>query len=411
MSHAGLEPGRVAIYHLPGGYSDVLRSHEFSEFFSEYDGAPFSVRTLDGWSWLSAARRAPQFTATFRSRASLDSVIGEAKEATLGRLFLDGMLELEGNIFVLLGVAEYALSHSDGMSRGLIENIARISNGFARRLFPGHKSADDQGWRCTPCPLELPVAFFQPWLGDFLGQASGCFGGGDEDLDAAERTSYERACERLELEPRDRLLDLDCGWGSLVIYAAERHGATARGLASSDQQAEIGAERICREKLYSRCTVSRRTRRLKGFSRGEFDKLTDLGVFEPVSSTEFGPYLERAAEILAPGGLFLLDRMTRSAGVGAFIRSLDAGVLSDSLAKELQLAEAAGFELVRVESVQAEYEKTLRVWIDRLLSPKSDGARVFSRGYRSWMLYLVELATCIQAGEIQAHQVLLKRRR
>jgi cyclopropane-fatty-acyl-phospholipid synthase len=409
MSHEGLEPGRVAVYHVVGGYSDVLRSQEFSEFFSEYNGAPFSVRTLDGWSWYTKPRRAPQFTATFQSRAALDSVIGDAKEATLGRLYLEGMLDLEGNIFVLLGVAEYALSHSEGMSRGLIETIARISNGFARRMFP-QKGAADQGWRCAPCPLELPVKFFQPWLGDFLGQAGGCFRSEEEDLDAAERNACERACERLELEPSDRLLDLDCGWGSLVIYAAERHGATARGVASSDEQAETSAERICRSRLYSRCTVSRRPRRLKGFSRGEFDKLSDLGIFEPVSSAEFGPYLQRAAEILAPGGLFLLDRMTRSAGAAAFIRSLEPDVLSDSLARELHLAEAAGFELVRVESLQEEYEKTLRVWIDRLLSPNSEAVRMFSRGYRGWMLYLVELAACLQAGEIQVHQVLLKRR-
>lgn len=409
MSHEGLEPGRVAVYHVAGGYSDVLRSQEFSEFFSDYDGAPFSVRTLDGWSWYSTRRRAPQFTATFQSRAALDSASGDAKEATLGRLYLDGVLELEGNIFVLLGVAEYALSHSEGMSRGLIETIARISNGFARRMFPS-RGAAEQGWRCAPCPLELPVQFFQPWLGDFLGHAGGCFGG-EEDLDAAERNACERACQQLELEPRDRLLDLDCGWGSLVIYAAERHGATARGVASSDEQAETGAERICRSRLYSRCTVSRRPCRLKGFSRGEFDKLSDLGIFEPVSSMEFGPYLQRAAEILAPGGMFLLDRMTRSAGAGAFLRSLEADVLSDSLARELHLAEAAGFELLRVESLQAEYERTLRVWIDRLLSPRSEGARVFSRGYRGWMLYLVELAACLQAGEVQVHQVLLRRGR
>lgn len=154
MSHELAEAGRAVYYYLPGGYSDVLRTQEFSEFFCDYRGACFTVRTQDGWSWSSSARRAPQFTATFRSREVLDSAVDEASEARLGRVFLDGALDLEGNIFVLLSVAQYALTHSDGMSPGLVQTIARISHGFSRRLLPIHKGAGTPSFHFAPCPLD-----------------------------------------------------------------------------------------------------------------------------------------------------------------------------------------------------------------------------------------------------------------
>ena len=98
-----------------------------------------------------------------------------------------------------------------------------------------------------------------------------------------------------------------------------------------------------------------------------------------------------------------------SDGLLTGITSLPADFLADGLSKELQLAEKAGFELLRVETLQSEYQDSLRVWIDNLLNARLTGTRVSSRGYRAWMLYLIELATCFNTGEVKAHRVLLRR--
>lgn len=412
MSHEIVEPGRAVVYNLPSTFSDTLRSVRFEQFFRQYEGSAFSVRTLDGWSWSSSTVRSPEFVATFRTREALDAVIGEAREATLSRIFLDGGLEIQGNIFVLLSAAEYTLRHSEGLSSNLIQTVGRISLDVSRRLMHGRKSSASHNWHCMPCPLDLPVEFFEPWLGSCLGHFSAHFRDCEENLESAQKNACERACGLLDLEGCDRLLDVGCGWGSLLLYAAEHFGADSRGIASSGLQLQAAEDRICRSGLAWKCSVDCRDLRTTPFQEQAFNKITHLGIFEQAPFTDLGKYLACMQRMLMPGGLLLLDRMTWSRECGAMARSIKPGLPSESLSKELELAESAGFELVSAESLRDEYEQTLRVWIEHLLRHwMRDGTRPFGRGYRAWLLYLVEIAASLRAEELQVHRVLLRRPR
>jgi cyclopropane-fatty-acyl-phospholipid synthase len=411
MSHESVEPGRAVVYTLPSRFSDVLRTREFSQFFREYEGAPFLVRTLDGWSWSSSLLRIPQLIATFRTRDALDAVVNDASESTLGRLFLEGALEVDGNILVLLSVAQYTLRHSDGLSPNLIQTIARLSRHFSRKLIPIHRISGKQDWHYAPCPLDLPVSFFEPWLGSILAHSCSTFSKDDEEFESAQRTALERACGWLDLDHGDRLLDVGCGWGSLLMHAAEHHRAYATGIASSRLQAAAASERIRRTGLGARCSIGHSGLFRNSSRLPEFDKIAHLGIFEQVGAPSLPDYLRHLKRLLAPGGLVLLHRLTSSPEAAVCITLLPSDFLSDGISRELQLAERAGFELVRFESLQHDYEQTLGIWIDRLLRARpGESTRLFSTGYRAWMLYLTEIATCLNAGELQVHRVLLRRR-
>lgn len=80
------------------------------------------------------------------------------------------------------------------------------------------------------------------------------------------------------------------------------------------------------------------------------------------------------------------------------------------MSPELNIAEQARFDLVRVEESTQEYEQTLRIWIENLLNA-DQRTRLFSSAYRSWMLYLIEIATCLNSREAQAHRLVLKHRK
>jgi cyclopropane-fatty-acyl-phospholipid synthase len=411
MSHEIVEPGRAVVYNLPSAFSDTLRTLQFEQFFSQFAGSAFAVRTLDGWSWSSSTLRAPEFVATFRTREILDAVISNANDATLSRIFLDGSLEIQGNIFVLLSAAEYTLRHSEDLSNNLIQTVGRISLDVSRRLIHGRKNAS-RNWHSSPCPLDLPVEFFEPWLGSRLGHFCAHFRDCEDDFEAAQRNALERACGMLELEGCDRLLDVGCGWGSLLLYAAQHYGTDSRGIASSGLQVEVAEDRICRSGLAWKCSVESRDLRTRPFEAHAFDKITHLGIFEQAPFADLGKYLGCMQKMLVPGGLLLLDRMTRARDCGAIARSIQPGLPSEPLSKELELAECSGFELISAESLRAEYEQTLQVWIEHLLRNwMREGARHFGRGYRAWLLYLVEVAASLRAEELQVHRILLRRPR
>lgn len=409
MSHGGVEPGRSVLYTLPTSFRDILRSSEFSDFFQDYKGTCFSVRTLDGWSWTSSRGRVPQFTAIFESREVLDSIIAGASEAALGRLFLEGNLELVGNTIVLLSIAQFTIRHSDGLSRNLIQTITRVIHDFSRKLIPVHRASGQQNWHYSPCPLHLPESFFEPWLGSMMGHSYSWFEGGANEFESAQVAALDRACAWLELDRDDWLLDIGCGWGSLILHAAQMHGTHARGITSNELQATTTARRIQRVGLDSLCTVEHRDMRLRPFRAGGFDKVAHLGIFEQVGSANLAEFLRCTHRLLAPGGLVLLHRMTNSQE--ACITSLPSEFFSSGISRELEIAERYGFDLLRVESLQKDYEQTLRVWIDHLLNANQGSAtRLYSTGYRAWMLYLIEILTCLNAGEANVYRVLLKRR-
>lgn len=409
MSHESLQPGRAVVYHLPTLFSDSLRNLQFSQFFDQYRGAPFSVRTADGWVWNSPGARAPECIAQFRNRADLDAVFGEASEAALSRIFLDGGLEIQGNIFSLLAVAEYALLHSEGLSNGMVQTLFRISSDITRRLQRVRGAAKPQNWQCAPCPLDLPAQFFAPWLGAAMGHCCGSFRNPNATLEAAQFEALDRACAWLDLSPGDDLLDVGCGWGSLSMHAARHRYADACGITASQPQAEWAAECIARGELQSRCRVERRDLRRSPYPAASFQKAASLGIFEQVPSADFGKYLSCLKKILIPGGLLLLHRMTPTRISGAHLRTLHPGLPTEPLSKDLALAEGAGWELVNVETMQRDYEETLRIWIGRLRQSSAELSRPFAYGYRAWLLYLVEIATSLRAEELQMHRILLRR--
>lgn len=419
MSHENVEPGRPIVYQLPPCPSDLLRTLQFSRFFSDYRGPAFSVRTADGWSWSSSTCHEPGFIATFRSREQLDTVIEDATEAALGRMFLNGDLNIQGEISALLAAAEYTLHHSEDLSGSLLHTISRVTLDISRKLNPLRANATSRNRRATtptPCPMDLPSEFFEPWLGMPLGHSCALFpnlnDGPKDNFATAQKNALERECTWLNLERGDRLLDVNCGWGSLALHAAQHFGADVQAVASTGLQADLTADRICRSSLERRCAVECRDLRSAPYRAQTFDKIAHIGIFEPIATADFPGYLACLQSMLVPGGLLLLHRVTRSREVSPAVRATPAGFLCQSLSREMDMAESANLEILSVDSLQREYEQTLCLWIEHLRqSWISDQARAFDHEYRVWLLYLVEVATSLQAGDLRIHRILLRRPR
>lgn len=214
-----------------------------------------------------------------------------------------------------------------------------------------------------------------------------------DDLDAAQERKLEYICRKLRLDRGDHLLDIGCGWGGLLVYAATHCGVHAQGITPSMRQADTARQRIHDAGLDLRCRVNVCDYR-DIESTHPFDKIVSVGMFEHVGKALLPEYFRRVWELLRPGGVFLNSGI--ASGVAhhrngpAFV---DRYVFPDGELVPLNItiaaAEASGFEVRDVESLREHYAMMLNHWVCRLES-SADKARSITDEptYRIWQLYM-----------------------
>ena len=219
-----------------------------------------------------------------------------------------------------------------------------------------------------------------------------------------------------------RLLDIGCGWGSLVLFAAERYGVEATGITLSAAQASWATEEIARRGLDDRARVEIRDYRdLGGF--GPFDAVASVGMFEHVGRERLAEYFGAALGALRPGGLFLNHGIATTVTGGGlaprWLRFGDGGfggryVFPDgelvTVEDAIGFARRAGFELLDAQSLRPHYALTLKAWVERL-EASAERARelVDEEVYRTWRLYMAGARSGFEEGSLDVAQLLLAR--
>jgi len=241
-----------------------------------------------------------------------------------------------------------------------------------------------------------------------------------QSLDAAQEAKLDHICRKLRLQPGERLLDIGCGWGGLVIHAAEHYGVDATGITLSEPQAALARERIAAAGIEDRCRVE--VRDYRELPAGTtFDKIASVGMVEHVGHARLGTYFTEAHRLLAPGGLFLNHGIVRAPAAslslparllwrpGAFI---DRYVFPDGelipLGEMISQAEEAGFEARDAEALREHYALTLRHWVRRLEGHHDEAVRlVGEETFRVWRLYMAASAHRFATARLNIVQTLL----
>ena len=234
-----------------------------------------------------------------------------------------------------------------------------------------------------------------------------------DDLDLAQRQKLDYICRKLRLKPGEKLLDIGCGWGGLVIHAARDYGVQALGVTLSERQLGFARERILQEGLAERCEV-----RLLDYrdveGSGAYDKLASIGMVEHVGSSRLREYFQHAYRLLRSGGVFLNHGIGRAGNRPAPQRPTftDVYVFPDGelvpLATTLQAAEEEGFEVRDLENLREHYALTLHHWLRRLEGHAEEARRVADEvKYRIWRLYLAGSEYYFRSGKLDLYQTLL----
>ena len=258
--------------------------------------------------------------------------------------------------------------------------------------------------------------FYRLWLDEERVYSCAYFTSPDESLDQAQRNKLKHICRKLRLQPGERLLDIGCGWGALVCWAARHHGVQAHGITLSQQQFEYVRQRIHTEGLQDRVTVELCDYRdLAG--DGIFDKVSSVGMFEHVGLSNLPAYLAMIRRVLRPGGLFLNHGITHDEeGWNKTLATqfINRYVFPDGeldCVSNIQLGmERAGFEIHDVEGLRPHYALTLRRWVERLEANREAALReVDEPTYRVWRLYMAACALEFESGGTGIYQILASR--
>jgi cyclopropane-fatty-acyl-phospholipid synthase len=153
-------------------------------------------------------------------------------------------LEIEGDIFAVFPVAEHVLNRPRRLKQQVAETLARTIAGAGQWLKHGARHSMARDRLSIAYHYDQPVEFFRPWLGKTLAYSCAYFRRANESLDLAQAQKLAMICRKLRLKPGERFLDIGCGWGSLVLWAAGSSSAKALGITLSNEQAKVMKQRI-----------------------------------------------------------------------------------------------------------------------------------------------------------------------
>lgn len=255
--------------------------------------------------------------------------------------------------------------------------------------------------------------FYGTWLDAQMVYSCGYFASEQNTLDEAQSNKLDHVCKKLQLKPGERFLDIGCGWGAMVCWAAKHYGVKAHGVTLSDAQLETAKARIRKEGLSGLVTVEKRDYRdLEG--EGRFDKISSIGMFEHVGLKRLPEYNKTVFRLLSDNGLFLNHGITHASegwDTGLNSAFLQKWVFPDGeLDRVSNIAggmESAGFEIVDVENLRFHYARTLREWVKRLEANRLEAqGYVGEQRYKVWRMYMAGSALEFEEGKTGIHQIL-----
>jgi cyclopropane-fatty-acyl-phospholipid synthase len=319
--------------------------------------ASFAVRFWD--QDLYSIGDTPAFTLWFKQEAAASRVLADGFMG-FGEAFMDGSIEVDGDLQLLfrLGFAVGYTQHS--MSLGLKIRLAVL-------------------YYATP----------------------------DDSLDQAQTNKFDLVCRKLRLQKGEHMADLGCGWGGLLIHAAQNYGVTGVGVTLSESQHEYGVQKIKELGLQDQIEIQ-----LKDYREieGSYDKLATIGMMEHVGIRFVPGCFAKIQSILKPGGIGLVHT------IGNDVlhkpdpwtdKYIFPGAQVPTLTMLVESAAKVGMNVVDVENLRLHYEKTIFDWLELYYQNKDWICETYDEPfYRSYQLYLEVSAASFRYGDNRLFQVL-----
>ncbi|PTB96574.1 cyclopropane-fatty-acyl-phospholipid synthase, partial [Marinobacter sp. Z-F4-2] len=260
-----------------------------------------------------------------------------------------------------------------------------------------------RAWEVGEAHYDLGNEFYGAMLDSRMTYTCGYWKDAD-NLEEAQAAKLDLICRKLGLQPGMRLLDIGCGWGSLMAYAAENYGVEAVGVTISQEQADWATAK------YPHLSLDFRLMDYRDIDE-KFDRIASVGMFEHVGPKNYRTYMEVAHRCLNPGGLFLLHTIGKNLRNSYPDPWINKYIFPNGELPSIGQIGDAVDELFVVEDLHnfgADYDKTLMAWHENFEKawPRFQG-EFSERFYRMWRYYLLSCAGAFRARDIQLWQWVL----
>jgi cyclopropane-fatty-acyl-phospholipid synthase len=372
---------------------------------SRYGGRdlPITVVLPDGGRVALSPR--PDLEIVARTWRGLKALAAPAL-GTLARAYVHNDIDFSGTARRALAIAETMvgeIAHSGGRTTGRVKQWLHQRRSSKANIQHHY---------------DVSNAFYRLWLDSRMVYSCAYFRTEEDTLDAAQAQKLDLICRKLRLAPGERFLDIGCGWGGLLFWAATHYDVDATGVTLSQNQ-------------YDHVRAEIETRGLAGRVRVDlvdyadlpedvlYDKIASVGMFEHVGVKRFARYFGKIERLLRPGGLVLNHGITHNAlgarelgsGIGDFVEDyvFPGGELTH-VSNVIESMAACGLEAIDAEALREHYAKTLWHWTERLEANAETARReVGEERFRVWRIYMAGSAHAFERGWLSLWQVLAGR--
>lgn len=372
----------------------MLEENRMIPFLKKFDDFPFCVK-MGGKEYMIGEGK-PEFTVIIHKSISVSALMTSTSLA-LGEAYMDGDLEIEGNLY-------YALDHFLGQ-------IGKFSTDETALKKLMHSSVTKKNQKKeVQSHYDIGNDFYSLWLDETMSYSCGYFRHGDDSLEQAQRNKVDYILEKLHLKEGMALLDIGCGWGFLLIEAAKKYGVHGVGITLSEEQYKECQSRIEDEHLEDLVKVELMDYRDLLEYGQKFDRVVSVGMVEHVGRNNYQLFMDCVKKVMKPGALFLLhfiSALKEHPGDPWIKKYIFPGGVVPSLREMLSCAAENDFHTMDVENLRLHYNRTLLCWEKNFKEHIDEVRTMFDERFvRMWDLYLSACAATFHNGIIDIHQVL-----
>ncbi|QEA31827.1 SAM-dependent methyltransferase [Secundilactobacillus malefermentans] len=372
----------------------MLEKTFYKTFLSRTFNIPVSVTYWDGKTE-NYGEGTPEVHITFNEVIPVKEITRNASIA-LGEGYMDGKIEIEGSIEKLIKSA-YENDNSFFHNKKFI------------KFLPKQKHDEEESKEDVQSHYDLGNNFYQLWLDSTMTYSCAYFEKPTDDLETAQVNKVHHIIKKLNPSSGRSLLDIGCGWGTLMLTAAREYGLSVTGVTLSQEQYDYVNEQIKEQGLQDVAEV--RLEDYRELGNEQWDYITSVGMFEHVGQENLGEYFDCVNHYLKPDGVALIHGITRQQGGannGWLNKWIFPGGYVPGLVENTEHIIASGLQIDDMEPLRRHYQKTTEIWDANFNEHRAEIEDMMDKKFvRMWDLYLQACAASFASGNIDVIQFLL----